>query len=205
MVKESDKVFGNDGEFFHVQVDPMASSEGFRDSGYYDGSLDNKLAAPDLKLVKSQMLSDTETEQIIQEIQSKHAAVFGGNTKKKRKQIVPEMSGEVEKQDTRSESKRPTSLPPIELNESQQIAGNAPGGVTSPSDSEYVSGQESLSDDSSPGAATPDIESSVDTGEVFNTHSPTQEVAAPPPTHRNHGKNNSEVESEQAAENCVIS
>ncbi|XP_052215294.1 CAP-Gly domain-containing linker protein 1-like isoform X2 [Dreissena polymorpha] len=205
MVSESEKVFGNDGEFFYVQSDA-----GFRDSGYYDGVLDSKLP-----VVKSSMtatkahLSDAETDEIIADISEKHKAALRSKISSKGMENHNEENDIVGKhvEDTNNH-KRPQSLEQVSFSHNKSVSLNnqysrqTPASLKSPSDSEYLSGQESLGSSGSESPivakATSEMESSVDTGEVFESDSPVE--SAPKPS--------GDVMSssfDKAAENCVIS
>lgn len=205
MVSESEKVFGNDGEFFQVQSDAS-----FRDSGYYDGVLDSKLPSlkSSLQATKTH-LSDAETDDIIADITKKHNAAFGSKSPSKGMTNHDEENNIVGKYpaDTNSH-KRPESLlqAGYSLHKSVSINNDysrqTPASLKSPSDSEYLSGQEnpgsSGSDSPIVAKVTSEMESSVDTGEVFESDSPVEPVPKP-----SGDLMTSSIE--KAAENCVIS
>ncbi|XP_052801595.1 CAP-Gly domain-containing linker protein 1-like isoform X4 [Mya arenaria] len=202
LAQESEKVFGNDGEFFPVLADSMSNSAGFRDSGYYDGVLESKISLSDPISSRGKVLSDFETEQIIETVDKKHKAMLRKGVRKTKTNIEEQGKLTLEINDDSTVFRRPGSLPPLHLvgdrntnNASSKGVSNTPASATSPSDSEYQSGQESLgsSSESPVGGGTPEMESSVDTGEVFQADTPT------------HNDPRGETDGDKPAENCVIS
>lgn len=219
-VSESEKVFGNDGEFFHVQQDPE-EAPGFRDSGYYDGIVDTNLKSPfDVKPGISLLSSVTEysdkdkhdiweklkkeaTNSEVESFVIKHTedsplyTLQKGNLKTECL-ITSDSCKAV--YDRESVSDRPKTLENVgtaDNADDQSPQMKTPISMTSVSDSEYQSGQESLdSNSNSPtGAGTPDMESSVDTGEIFQAEN-NAEQASP---------NGDKSDIDHAADNCTLS
>lgn len=210
LVSESEKVFGNDGEFFHVHQD-IQDAPGFRDSGYYDGIVDSNLKSPfDVKpgMVSSMgELSDKEKANIWDRLKKEATKCeqyineeYTSTNKDLQNTNENKIKGLTLKTDTVDDVKeRPNSLETAhavkDTSASKSSNVKTPVSPTSASDSEYQSGKESLDSDSPVDSGTPDMETSVDTGEVFKPENSGENV---PDTE---GKS----ETDQAAENCTIS
>lgn len=220
LVSESEKVFGNDGEFFHLQQDPQ-EAPGFRDSGYYDGIVDTNLKSPfDVKpgmllLSSVTKLSDNDKHDIWEKLKKEATTSDVENVVIKHTEDSPLdklQKGNLKTEcfvasdsckavyDKESVSDRPNTLQNVGTTDNADDKSpqmKTPVSMTSVSDSEYQSGQESLSSNSnSPtGAGTPDMESSVDTGEIFQSENNTEQ---PSPS-----GDNSDID--HTADNCTIS
>ncbi|XP_053375815.1 CAP-Gly domain-containing linker protein 1-like isoform X3 [Mercenaria mercenaria] len=210
LVSESEKVFGNDGEFFHVQQD-VHETPGFRDSGYYDGIVDSNLKSPfDVKpglLSSVTELSDKDKQDIWEKlkkeatkcehlINEEYSSVYkdlnetneNGSEKLK---LIADTGNNVKDRPNTLETARATE----DTSASKSSFLKTPVSLTSASDSEYQSGKESLDSDSPVGAGTPDLETSVDTGEVFQAEN----------SDENATEKGGKSDTDQAADNCTIS
>lgn len=213
MVSESEKVFGNDGEFFHVQQE----APGFRDSGYYDGFVDSNLKSPfDIKPGMSLLSSVTEMtdkdKQDIWEKLKKEATECGHliteEYKSANKDVAESVGNNCNTDEVNTEtasdekavSDRPKTLENVtaieETDANKPTLLQPPVSPTSVSDSEYQSGKESLESDSPIGSGTPDMETSVDTGEIFHSEDNADEPAS------NKGDKS---DTDQAPDNCTVS
>lgn len=213
LASESEKVFGNDGEFFHVQQADPVSTSSFRDSGYYDGMLDSthKLSfnpkSPSLQglseIVSKDQLTGTDTtnnektgyEKTVPDTGKGLTAAILGSLKG-----LGSKAGESGEDKTYNKEikSRPAKL---EVNPDKSETVLSPASLATASDSEYHSGKESpgsSGSDAPPTATTP--ETSVDTGEMFLNEA---ESTVDSNTTNTSGGNT--TNSDKPQENCVIS
>lgn len=183
MASESEKVFGNDGEFFPVQIDQHSP---FRDSGYYDSALDFNSKLPFDPKSSAVQGTDNISGKHIENMADTVGKDHGQPEELKKKRTVPTAHITADRRDPLM----------FKANEPDNLA--SPVSVASLSDSEYQSGKESLENTGSDSPASEGMpETSVDTGEMFQAESATKEASAYDvnnPTHI-----------DKAADNCVIS
>ena len=214
MAQESEKAFGNDGDFFHVQQADPASNSGFRDSGYYDGPLDSTHRLPfDPKSPSLEKLSEmgdkdnitvydlhkrldleyeAEHENAEKVVKSKFKKGKGKGIKTKvvKNEIdVVKDIGDLDLSNELGAVVRPSNLEVAEGESEKPVV--TPASVTSPSDSEYQSGKENLYENSSSDDAPPISNNGSEADSADNNDTPAE--------------NQTENGAEQKPENCVIS